>query len=46
MKTYKHSGTLGDLIYSLPVMAKMGGGEYKVAIGNLVKLEAAELRHF
>jgi hypothetical protein len=35
MKTYKHSGTLGDLIYSLPVMAKMGGGEYKVAIGNI-----------
>jgi len=35
MKTYKHSGTLGDLIYSLPVMAKMGGGEYQVAIGNL-----------
>lgn len=35
MQTFKHSGTLGDLIYSLPVVKKMGGGEYKVAINNI-----------
>lgn len=35
MKTYKHSGTLGDLIYSLHLVKKMGGGHYKVAIENI-----------
>jgi hypothetical protein len=35
MRTFKHSGTLGDLIYSLPIVKKMGGGEFKVAINNI-----------
>ena len=35
MKTFRHSGTLGDLIYSLPIVQKMGGGEFKVAINNI-----------
>lgn len=35
MKTYKHSGTLGDLIYSLPIVKKMGGGEFKIALDNI-----------
>lgn len=35
MKTFKHSGTFGDLIYSLAVVKKMGGGRLAVAIGNI-----------
>lgn len=35
MKTFKHSGTLGDLIYSLYIVKKMGGGEFKIAIENI-----------
>lgn len=35
MKTYKHSGTLGDLIYSLYMVKKMGGGLYQVALENI-----------
>jgi hypothetical protein len=35
MKTYKHSGTLGDLIYSLSVVKKMGAGRFMVAIDNI-----------
>jgi hypothetical protein len=35
MKTYKHSGTLGDLIYSLSVVKKMEPGEFLVALRNI-----------
>ena len=35
MATFKHSGTLGDLIYSLSVVKKLGGGEFQVALNNL-----------
>lgn len=35
MTVYKHSGTLGDLIYSLSVVKKLGSGEFKVAINNI-----------
>lgn len=35
MKTFRHSGTLGDLIYSLYMVKKMGGGEFKVALHNI-----------
>ena len=35
MITYRHSGTLGDLIYSLYMVKKMGAGEYKVALHNI-----------
>jgi hypothetical protein len=35
MKTYRHSGTLGDLIYGLYMVKKMGGGHFKVAIENI-----------
>ena len=32
---FRHSGTVGDLIYSLSVVKKMGGGHFDVAIGNI-----------
>jgi hypothetical protein len=35
MTTYRHSGTLGDLIYSLAVVKKMTPGRYMVAIDNI-----------
>lgn len=35
MKTYKHSGTLGDLIYSLSIVKKMGPGMFLVALNNI-----------
>lgn len=40
MKTYKHSGTFGDLIYSLSVVKKMGGGKMVVAIENIERCVA------
>ena len=33
--SYRHSGTLGDLIYSLSVVKKMPPGEFKVALHNI-----------
>lgn len=35
MQIFKHSGTLGDLIYSLYMVKKMGGGYFDVAIENI-----------
>ena len=35
MITYRHSGTLGDLIYSLSVVKKMEPGRFMVAINNI-----------
>jgi hypothetical protein len=35
MNTYRHSGTLGDLIYSLSVLKKMQPGLFKVALHNI-----------
>jgi hypothetical protein len=35
MKSYRHSGTFGDLIYSLSVVKKMGGGTVAIAMGNI-----------
>lgn len=35
MKTFKHSGTTGDTIYSLDIVRKMGGGTFAIAIGNI-----------
>jgi hypothetical protein len=35
MKSYKHSGTFGDLIYSLSVVRKIGAGRFLVALENL-----------
>ena len=35
MKTYRHSGTLGDLIYSLSIVKKMEPGRFMVAINNI-----------
>ena len=37
MKTYRHSGTLGDLIYSLAIVKKMAQNDvyFKVAINNI-----------
>jgi hypothetical protein len=35
MKTYKHSGTFGDLIYGLSVVKKMGGGDIEIAMNNI-----------
>lgn len=35
MKTFKHSGTFGDLIYGLSVVKKLGGGTVAVAMNNI-----------
>ena len=35
MTTFKHSGTLGDLIYGLYMVKKMGGGKFQVALENI-----------
>ena len=35
MKRYRHSGTLGDLIYSLAVVKKMPPGIFQVALNNI-----------
>jgi len=35
MKTYRHSGTLGDLIYSLSIVKKMEPGNFMVALHNI-----------
>lgn len=35
MTTYKHSGTLGDLIYSLSIVKKMNPGRFLVALHNI-----------
>jgi hypothetical protein len=35
MKTYRHSGTLGDLIYSLSILKKMEPGKFLVALNNI-----------
>ena len=40
MKTFKHSGTLGDLIYSLQLVKKLGGGHYQVALENIERCVA------
>lgn len=35
MKTYRHSGTLGDLIYSLSIVKKMEPGKFLIALNNI-----------
>lgn len=35
MKRFKHSGTLGDLIYSLPIMRHFGGGEFYLHLNQI-----------
>lgn len=35
MITYRHSGTLGDLIYSLSIVKKMNPGMFLVALNNI-----------
>ena len=35
MKSFKHSGTFGDLIYGLSVVKKMGGGTVAIAMNNI-----------
>jgi hypothetical protein len=35
MITYKHSGTLGDLIYSLSIVKKMEPGQFLIALNNI-----------
>jgi hypothetical protein len=37
---FRHSGTFGDLIYSLSVVKKMGGGTFAVHVGNIEKCVA------
>ena len=36
-KVYKHSGTFGDLIYSLFAVERMGGGTIAIALNNIEK---------
>ena len=40
MKTYRHSGTLGDLIYSLSIVKKMDPGVFLVALNNIERCVA------
>ena len=35
MNTYKHSGTLGDLIYSLPIVKHTGGGKFYLHLNQI-----------
>jgi len=35
MKTFKHSGTLGDIVYGLPIMKYFGGGEFYLHLGQV-----------
>ena len=35
MKTFKHSGAAGDLIYGLAVMKHLGGGDFKVHLNQM-----------
>lgn len=35
MKTFKHSGTLGDIIYALPIMKHAGGGEFYLHLNQV-----------
>ena len=35
MKTFKHSGTFGDIIYSLPIMKHFGGGEFYLHLDQI-----------
>lgn len=35
MKTFKHSGAMGDLIYSLPIVKHFGGGEFYLHLGQM-----------
>jgi hypothetical protein len=35
MTTYRHSGTLGDLIYSLSIVRKLEPGKFLVALNNI-----------
>lgn len=35
MKSYKHSGTLGDIIYSLALVKHFGGGEFYLHLGQI-----------
>ena len=37
---YRHSGTFGDLIYSLSVVKKMGGGTFAIHLENIEKCVA------
>lgn len=34
-KTFKHSGTLGDLIYSLPIVKHFGGGDFYLHMNQI-----------
>ena len=35
MKRFKHSGTLGDIVYSLPIMKHLGGGEFYLHLNQI-----------
>ena len=35
MKSFKHSGTMGDLVYSLALMKNQGGGDFYLHMNNI-----------
>jgi len=35
MKTFKHSGTLGDIVYALPIIKHLGGGEFYLHLNQI-----------
>lgn len=34
MKTFRHSGDMGDIVYSLPAVKELGGGDVYIGINN------------
>lgn len=45
MKSYLHSGTLGDLIYSLSIVEKLGSGKFLVALENVANVTRQYFGH-
>ena len=45
MISYLHSGTLGDLIYSLSVVKKIGNGKFIVALENVANITRQYFGH-
>lgn len=35
MKSFKHSGTLGDIVYSMPIIKQLGGGEFYLHLNQI-----------
>jgi len=45
MNTFLHSGTLGDLIYSLSIVEKLGSGKFLIALENVANVTRQYFGH-